>query len=137
MPPMALTRRFAFRLCLELGWPNPDALLASIPWRIFEEWIQYHGEEPFGQMPFRTGFAISGLGNMWRDRGQRILKATDFMPDVRYDPQQGARPRRRGPGKTADQQVAHLMLISRQMGWTVIDKRSDKKKKAGTRADSD
>jgi len=119
-------RRFAFRLAYATGWVNPDAMLAAIPWRIWQEWIQYHNEEPFGQLPMRIGFAASGLGNLLgRQKGKPAWKATDFMPDVDYDPQ---RQQEHKPGKTADQQVGHIMWVSKMMGWPVIDKRADKQR---------
>ena len=61
---MTPERRFAYRLALALGQPNVDAMLARIPWRQWQEWIEYHSLEPFGQAGFRLGFAASGLGNL-------------------------------------------------------------------------
>lgn len=39
---------FAYRLCLALGWPDPDVLLEWLTLRQLMEWQEYYGLEPFG-----------------------------------------------------------------------------------------
>ena len=41
-------RRFAFRLALALGCPDPDVMMDSMPSKTFSEWIAYYQIEPFG-----------------------------------------------------------------------------------------
>ena len=41
-------RRFALRLALELGYPNPDAMLREMPAQQFDEWIAFYQLEPWG-----------------------------------------------------------------------------------------
>ena len=109
-------------------------MLTRMPVRIYEEWARFYAEEPFGESPLRLGFAAANLGNLLGTRkDHRSWGPGDFMP---YGaPSSGGRAApARTPGKTADQQVAHLVHVSRQMGWTVVDKRGEKK---GKRANDD
>jgi len=121
-------RRFAFRLALALEQPNPDAMLAEIPWRVWQEWIQFYNEEPFGQIPMRLGFAAASLAGLLGERKNKLpWKASDFMPDVDYDPGDGGQPQRHYAGKSPDEQAAGFLLFAQQMGIKVVDKRGEKK----------
>ena len=82
-------RRFAFRLCLALGIPDPDALLASIPGELLVEWRAYASLEPFGPLEAygRTASLQATLANIWRGKGRSPVKASDFMHDFERDVQ--------------------------------------------------
>ena len=74
-------RRFAFRLALALGWPDPDAMLDSIPARTFSEWIAYYQLEPFGIL---AEDAIEAhwkamYANVHRKRGTSAYKPEKFL----------------------------------------------------------
>ena len=43
------TGRFAYRLCLALGYPTPRHLLRCITSKELAEWMAYFRIEPFGQ----------------------------------------------------------------------------------------
>jgi len=119
-------RRFAFRLALELGQPNPDAMLAEMPSRVFFDWMRHYRDEPFGEQraDLRMGImtaniltAISSLAaaRAGKRRGQ-TFKPADFMP---YLDDRQRRPRIMSP----DTQFKKIWLLNKLFGGTVIDKR--------------
>lgn len=74
-------RRFAFRLSLALGCPDPDVMLDSIPAQTFIEWIAYYQLEPFGIL---ASDAISAhwkamYANVNRKRGTTAYKPEKFL----------------------------------------------------------
>jgi hypothetical protein len=80
---MTAARRFAFRLALALGQPNPDALLSEIPARILSEWQEYASLEPFGEErgDWRAAMVASTMANIHaRKKGKPAYKIEDFMP---------------------------------------------------------
>lgn len=76
------SRRFAFRLCLELGYPHPDVLLSQITSRQFGEWMAYYNVEPFGdnRADLRSGILASVFANIYRKKGAKQYTPADFMP---------------------------------------------------------
>ena len=80
---MTPARRFAFRLALALGLPNPDAMLAHLPQRIYREWQEFAILEPFGEerADLRAGIVAATVANcMARGKGRSAFKPRDFMP---------------------------------------------------------
>lgn len=80
---MTPARRFAYRLALALGEPNPDAMLARLPFRIFKEWLDYAQVEPFGEerADLRAGIIASVMANcLARGKGRPAFRPSDFMP---------------------------------------------------------
>lgn len=75
-------RRFAFRLAKELGEVDVDAMLASIPLRLFNEWIEYAQLEPFGEerADLRAAIVACVTANAWRGKTGRRFQPKDFMP---------------------------------------------------------
>lgn len=74
-------RRFAFRLALVLGFPDPDVMLDSIPARTFSEWIAYYQLEPFGIL---AEDAIAAhwkaiYANVHRPHGKLAYKPEKFL----------------------------------------------------------
>lgn len=74
-------RRFAFRLALALGFPDPDVMLDSIPAQTFSEWIAYYTLEPFGIL---AEDAISAhwkaiYANAHRPHGKLAYKTEKFL----------------------------------------------------------
>ena len=76
------SRRFAFRLCLELGYPHPDVLLSQITSKQLGEWMAYYNVEPFGdtRRDLRSGIVASVLANIYRKKGAKQYTPADFMP---------------------------------------------------------
>lgn len=78
---MAPWRAAAFKLALALGEPNPDRMLAQMPWRIWQEWQRFLTEEPIGQEPdnLRTSYLATILANLLgRRKGQPPYRMEDF-----------------------------------------------------------
>lgn len=73
---------FKFDLALALGWPDPDAMAASIPLPTFYNWLDYASRKPFGEerADLRMGIMASALVNIQLAKGQRLAKPIDFMP---------------------------------------------------------
>jgi hypothetical protein len=124
---MTPERRFAYRLALALDQPNVDAMLSRITWRQWQEWQQFCALEPFGELPLRIGYVGAALGNLLgKPKFKRHWEPGDFMPYGAPEKQEA--PARTKPSKSADAQLAHILMVSQQMGWTVIDKRKDKQR---------
>jgi len=112
---MTPTRRFAYRLALALGQPNPDVMLAQMPWRVFVEWMQYAQVEPFGEerADVRAAIVATTVANcMGREKGKPPFKLADFMP-------QFEQPER----KTADDMFKRVKWLNMLMGGEFVDKR--------------
>lgn len=80
---MTAARRFAFRLALALGQPNPDRMLEEMPARILSEWQTYASLEPFGEerADWRAAMLASTMANIHaRKKGKPPYKIEDFMP---------------------------------------------------------
>lgn len=89
---MTAERRFAYRLSLYMGIPNPDVLLRAIPYRIYREWQEYASIEPFGEnrADLRTGILAAVTANCHvRKQGQRAFQPRDFMPNFEQRKQAG------------------------------------------------
>lgn len=79
---MTPIRRFAFRLALALGQPNPDSMLARLPQRVWSEWQEFAALEPFGEerADLRAGIVASTITNCMARKGGTAYKPRDFMP---------------------------------------------------------
>jgi len=94
-------------------------MLARMPHRIFEEWLQYHREEPFGQMPFRLGYASASLGTLLaKPKGKRAWRPRDFMPDELPAP----------TPRSPKQQLDQIYGIALMMGAEIRDPEGKLKK---------
>lgn len=92
---------------------NPDEMLSRMPYRIFQEWLQFHEQEPFGQEAFRLGFVAAGLGTLLvKPKGKKAWRPSDFMPDA---PRQQTR--------TPQQQFDYIFRANQLLGGKFIDKR--------------
>lgn len=51
--------------------------------REFAEWIAYEQIDPSGaeRTDLNAGIIASTIANVWRGKGQKTLKPSDFMPD--------------------------------------------------------
>ena len=114
---MSPTRRFAFRLALSLGQPNPDAMLSRMPARIFLEWWKYYQYEPFGEerADLRAGIIASTFANAFRKKGTKAFSPAVFMPKF------GPRVKRSG-----EYLFKKMLAITKLFGGTVIDQRKNK-----------
>jgi hypothetical protein len=114
---MTPARRFKFRLALALHHPNPDAMLALMPYRTYQDWMTYSELEPFGEerADLRTGIITATIANcLARRKGRPAFRATDFMP--KFD-----RPFRRK--RTPDDMLKQVKLLNMLYGGEFIDKR--------------
>jgi len=112
---MTPARRFAYRLALALGKPNPDGMLARMPYRIYREWQTYAAIEPFGdeRADLRAGIVACTIANcLARKKGKPAFKPADFMPlfEVKQD-------------KTPDDLFKQVQMINYLFGGTFIDER--------------
>lgn len=116
---MTDVRRFSYRLALALGQPNPDVMLARMPWRIWREWQIYNQIEPFGEerADLRAGIIASTIANcLARQKGKPAFRVEDFMPKF-------APPVKREQ-KTPEELLSKVMWINQLFGGAVIDNRS-------------
>lgn len=112
---MTPTRRFAFRLALALGEPNPDRMLSKMPHRVWREWHEYHNLEPFGSQheDNRFGVAFAGLANTRRGKKQRKYKPKQFIVQYKQPMKQ----------RSPDAMLSKMMALTRAMGGTIVDNR--------------
>lgn len=120
---MSDERRFVFRLALVLGKTNPDAMLAQMPHRIWQEWGQYASLEPFDdewasrRADWRAGMQAATMANcMARKKGHRAFKPDDFMPDIRLHKRKKLTP---------DDLLEKVVALNQLLGGTYVDMRDD------------
>ena len=113
---MTTERRFAFRLALALGFPNPEAMLARMPYRIYREWQLYYAHEPFGEerADVRSAIIAQTYVSMHLKKGVRPPPLSDFMFQYDSPPEP----------KTPDDFFAQVKAINALMGGSFVDKRS-------------
>ncbi len=111
---MKPARRFAFRLALALGCPNPDAMLAQMPYRVFQEWKTYYQYDPFGgeRGDINAATIAATIANVNRTKKTKRFKVRDFVP--RYGPKEPL---------TGEEMLQKIMAMNQAMGGTFIDKR--------------
>jgi len=99
--------------------------MRQMPWRIYQDWIRFSQEEPFGEMPLRLGYAAAQLGNLVaKPKYGSGWETGQFMPyGAPGTKSQGETKVTKYTGKTADQQAANFLAFAREMGIPVIDKR--------------
>lgn len=110
---MTPERRFAFRLALALGYANPEYMLASMPWRIWQDWIAYNALEPIGEerADLRAGIIAATTANcLARRKGKPAYRAADFMPKF------GEQRR----WLTPDEQFKKILIANRLLGGRVV-----------------
>lgn len=76
-------RRAILELCLALGEPDPDALLARIRPSVLGEWLAYFSINPWGaeRADLRTGILTASVVNALKARvNGREARPSDFMP---------------------------------------------------------
>lgn len=108
----------AYRLALHLGYANPDAMRANMPWRVWQGWITYAKEEPFGEerADLRIAQLAALMANAWlRNKGQRRFRISDFMFD--FDTSR--------THKAPDALVEKVFTLNKAFGGTFIDKREE------------
>ena len=106
------------RLALALGWTNPDAMLASMPVRIYEEWKAFGREEPFWEerADYRAALiAYTVAATAPRKKGGRAPKFSDFLLNF------GTPVKKTWP--TGEQLYDKLAFMTKMSGGTVIDER--------------
>ena len=81
---MPLERRLLFRLALKMAEPNPDRLLARMPYRIWVEWVRYAALEPWGEerADYRAAQIAMLMANAWfrPEKTSPVFSIEDFMP---------------------------------------------------------
>jgi hypothetical protein len=115
---MTPERRLAFRLALRLGYANPEYMLASMPYRIWRDWIEYHRIEPFGEerADLRAGIIAATVANcLARGKGKPAFRPDAFMP--KYD-----KPFVKKKPKTDEQLFHKIMALNKVFGGEVVTK---------------
>lgn len=88
-------------------------MLARMPHRVFEEWLQFHQEEPFGQMPYRMAYVGAILGTLLaKPKGRRAWQPRDFMPDERPK-----------PAPSPQRQLGKVVFLAQMFGAKIVDKK--------------
>lgn len=116
---MSDERRLAYRLALRLGYANPDAMRANMPYRVWLGWLEYSRLEPFGEdrADLRSAQIAQIMANAWlRRKGQRPYKIEDFAFD--FD---GSLKRR--TQRTPEQLAEKVIVLNRLFGGKFVDKR--------------
>lgn len=120
---MPESRRFSYRLALRLGNQNPDAMLATMPYRIWLEWRLYDTVDPFGEWraDLRSATLAAIMVNLWgRKKGQPAVSPRQFMPQFEAVLGSG-QPKRE---KTPDDLLEVVRRLNRSMGGDEIDLRA-------------
>ena len=118
---MSDERRFAYRLALRLGYANPDAMRAHMPYSVWRGWLEYERLEPFSEerADLRMAQLAQIMANAWlRGKGRRPYKLQDFM--FNFDGQQ-----QRARQATPEELVGKVMFLNQMFGGTFIDKRKE------------
>lgn len=126
---MTPTRRFAFRLALALGQPNPDAMLARMPWRIWREWQVFAALEPFGETgekraDMRSAIVAATIANcLARGKGKPAFEPRDFVP--RFEDAMGTDEgqAQREPS-TSSNHYQQALAITRMLGGKIVTRRA-------------
>ena len=74
---------FAFDLALALGWVDVDAMLESISYPMFRQWMAYcevRGPFNMERDDWRFGNVIAQIANMKREKGKKAYEPKQFMP---------------------------------------------------------
>lgn len=108
--------RFAHRLALALGEPNPEALMNAMPGHVLDGWIEFNRVEPIGEphADYRMATLAMLMGNAWlRDKNQRAYRVADFIPRFGVE-----------DGRLDVERLANkIRAINAAFGGRVIDKR--------------
>lgn len=100
--------RFAFRLALKLGQPDPYLMLRRMPVRTFLHWSRFYRFEPFGSKAdwFHTASIICAVAQMV---GGSDCDIGDFMPDFKRT-KDDATPTLPGSTRKTDAEMAAIIL---------------------------
>lgn len=112
----------AYRLALQLGYTNPDAMRANMPYRVWAGWVEYNRLEPFGEerADLRMAQLAALMANAWgRKKGQRAFTVKDFMFDFDDSGRYGREKR------TPDDLAGQIMFLNQMFGGEFIDKRKE------------
>ena len=100
-------------------------MLATMPHRVWQEWLLYMQQEPFGEerADLRAAIIASTMANLHgRRKGQKPFPIQDFMPDFRQlDPG----PETTLTAQSPDQLLDKIMALKGNIDITVVDKRED------------
>lgn len=118
---MSYTRKIIFRLALRLGYANPDAMLAEMPFTVFREWLEYMRLEPFSEYrdDVRIALPISQLANiLGRAKGRPAFKVDAFLP--KWKSQEPPKP------QTYESMLAKMIQMNKALGGEFTDNRKPK-----------
>lgn len=101
-------------------------MLARMPVRVFREWALYAELEPWGEerADWRAAMQATVMASLWRGKGQRRPKLSDFLPKF-------GRRRKKTP-RDGLQMMKNLATL---FGGKVRDERPDWKKRKHGRLD--
>jgi len=111
---MTPERRLAFRLALALGYANPEYMLASMPWRVWHDWIEYAKVEPFGEerADLRSAIVAATVANcMARGKGKPAFRPSQFMPKFDAEP--------RSRFVSPEEQLQKIIITTRLLGGEI------------------
>jgi hypothetical protein len=112
---MTPARRFAFKLALAFGYPNPDRMLAEMPFRIWREWQTYYQYDPFGneRLDVLVARMMAWNGEVHRQKkSDKHYKVAKFMP--KWGPDDPITP---------DALFNKFALANQALGGRFVDKR--------------
>lgn len=81
------------RLALETGWPNYEAMLATMEPQHIDRWERYYRQEPFGRQWHMMSALAVGVSNeikiVANSLGMKseLFKEDDFVPKFKEAPQ--------------------------------------------------
>jgi hypothetical protein len=109
--------RFAHRLALALGEPDPYLLMKTMPATTLDGWRAFDEVEPIGEPHADTRAAMLAMviaNGLLRGKHQRAYELDDFMLEF------GERKTRQ---LSPDAFAEKLIALTKAMGGTIIDKR--------------
>ena len=94
---------FSFRLALALGVWDVDSMRREMSLGLFIRWSDYYDRFPFGEerADWRAGMIASTRANLYRKKGQRRAKPSDYFP--KFKARGAAMTRRMSPGAMKQQ----------------------------------
>ena len=117
-------RRFVFRLALALGIPNPDAMLARMPFYILREWMEFVRLEPLEGVrgDLRTALVASTMANLWgRGKDDPAYPMEAFL--LRFEAAAEGAQTEPGEEERAEMLLQKMIAANASLGGELVDLR--------------